>query len=91
MSAACVTQKRPDASSCDPLINTTVTFADRPASRRAAAQTDTQVALAQLYAHVSAMPESGRKRKLLKQVSRSAGGDAHLRQAEPPSGSGPLH
>lgn len=53
----------------DIVINTTITFADRQASQQAASHTDTQTALAQLYAHVSNMPESTKKRKLLKQVS----------------------
>ncbi len=52
-------------------LNTTVTFVDRAASQEAASQNDTQMALAQLYAHISSMPESSKKRKLLKQV----GGD----------------
>ena len=39
----------------------------------AAAQTDTQVALAQLYAHVNAMPESAKKKKLLKQFNKANG------------------
>ena len=64
-------QKRLDPS--DIVINTTMTFADRAASLEAAAQTDTQVALAQLYAHVSSMPDSTKKRKLLKQFNKANG------------------
>ena len=45
-----------------------MSFADRQASKQAASTTDTQVALAELYAHVSRMPESAKKRKILKQV-----------------------
>ena len=51
-------------------LRTTVTFVDRQALQRAGTQTDTQVELAQLYAHINSMPESAKKRKLLKQVSR---------------------
>ena len=68
----CVLQRRIDPS--DVLINTKVAFADRQASQQAAANTDTQMALAQLYAHVSSMPESSKKRKLLKQFNKANGG-----------------
>jgi hypothetical protein len=49
-------------------VHTIVSFADRKASQLAANQTDTQVALAELYAHVSRMPDSTKKKKILKQV-----------------------
>jgi len=65
-------RKRVDPS--DVLINTRVTFTDRVASQEAAADTDTQMALAQLYAHVSSMPESTKKRKLLKRFNKQNGG-----------------
>lgn len=47
-------------------IDTVFTFVDRKSSSDS--DTDTQVALAKLYAHVQSMPESARKKKLLKQV-----------------------
>ena len=50
------------------VVNTTVSFVDRAASQSAAAQTDTQTALAELYAHVSAMPKSAKQKKMIKQV-----------------------
>lgn len=41
---------------------------DQEASEKARQETDTETALAELYAHVQSMPESSRKKKLLKQV-----------------------
>ncbi|KAK2162827.1 hypothetical protein LSH36_91g08008 [Paralvinella palmiformis] len=58
--------------SSDPPIYTSVTFADRQASRQAATETDTQMALAQLYAHISSMPSSSKKRRLLKQFTKNS-------------------
>ena len=55
------------------VVNTTVSFVDRAASKSAAAQTDTQTALAELYAHVSAMPKSTRQKKILKQFNKANG------------------
>ena len=52
-------------------IKTSISFADRTASLQAAAETDTVRALGELYAHIANLPESSKKRKLLKQV-RSA-------------------
>ena len=59
------------------LINTKVSFTDRAASQQAAELTDTQMELAQLYAHVSSMPESSRKRKLLEKQKK---GKKRMRQ-----------
>ena len=63
-----ILQKKSESSGSDAPLNTCVTFVDRPGSKQATAATDTEVALAQLYAHVQNMPESAKKRKLLKQV-----------------------
>lgn len=52
-------------------VNTVFSFVDRKSSSDS--DTDTQVALAQLYAHVQAMPESARKKKLLKQFNNASG------------------
>ena len=52
-------------------LNTTVSFVDRAASLEEAAKNDTQVELAKLYAHISAMPESAKKRKLMKQINKA--------------------
>ena len=59
-------------SSGDPPVYTSITFADREASQRAAAEKATEVALAELYAHVAAMPSSSKKRRLLKQFNRAS-------------------
>lgn len=54
-------------------VNTVLTFAERKSPEEFGAADDTQVALAQLYAHVQAMPESAKKKKLLKQFNRAGG------------------
>ncbi|XP_074642304.1 rho GTPase-activating protein 19-like [Tubulanus polymorphus] len=56
--------------------NTCIAFVDREATKAASATTDTETALAQLYAHVQSMPDSSRKRKLLKQFNNMNGGVA---------------
>jgi len=52
-------------------VTTKVSFVDRQMSAQARSHTDTEVALAQLYAHVSSMPESTQKKKLLKQFNKA--------------------
>ena len=54
-------------------VNTVLTFAERKTSEEIESSQDTQVALAQLYAHVQSMPESAKKKKLLKQFNRASG------------------
>ena len=54
-------------------VNTVLTFAERKTSQEYESSQDTQVALAQLYAHVQSMPESAKKKKLLKQFNRAGG------------------
>ncbi|XP_064631245.1 rho GTPase-activating protein 19-like isoform X2 [Lineus longissimus] len=53
------------------VINTCVQFVDRKGSQEASEKTDTEVALAQLYAYVQSLPESSKKRKLLKQFNKA--------------------
>jgi len=57
------------ADSDDEVIVTSIGFADRQASREAAAGFDTEKAIADLYAHVAQMPDSAHKRRLMKQVT----------------------
>ncbi|XP_052771503.1 rho GTPase-activating protein 19-like isoform X1 [Mya arenaria] len=52
-------------------VNTILTFAERKSPEEYACAQDTQIALAQLYAHVQSMPESAKKKKLLKQFNRA--------------------
>ncbi|XP_050397345.1 rho GTPase-activating protein 19 [Patella vulgata] len=52
-----------------PAINTVICYNDRQG--QLTKETDTQVALAGLYAHVHAMPDSAKKKKLLKQFQRA--------------------
>ncbi|KAL5022010.1 hypothetical protein ScPMuIL_001165 [Solemya velum] len=54
-------------------VNTVMAFADRKPSADYESSDETQQALAQLYAHVQSMPESAKKKKLLKQFQRSNG------------------
>lgn len=54
-------------------VNTVLTFAERRSPEEYNSAQDTQVALAQLYAHVQSMPESAKKKKLLKQFNRASG------------------
>ncbi|XP_013403148.1 rho GTPase-activating protein 19 isoform X4 [Lingula anatina] len=57
----------------DDAVKTTVTYVDRVKSKELGAASDTEVALAQLYAHVQNMPDSTKKRKLLKQFNKANG------------------
>lgn len=54
-------------------VNTVLTFVERKSPEEYSSAQDTQVALAKLYAHVQAMPESAKKKKLLKQFNRASG------------------
>lgn len=54
-------------------VNTVLTFAERKSPEEFDSAQDTTVALAQLYAHVQSMPESAKKKKLLKQFNRAGG------------------
>lgn len=51
--------------------NTVFTFVDQ--KRTAEAQTTTDTALAELYAHIQSLPESSRKKKLIKQFNKENG------------------
>ncbi|XP_067657949.1 rho GTPase-activating protein 19-like [Haliotis asinina] len=64
---------RPKKWGSGPALNTLVCYIDRPVCQQADTASDTQVALAKLYAHVQAMPESAKKKKLLKQFNRASG------------------
>ncbi|XP_048745144.1 rho GTPase-activating protein 19-like isoform X3 [Ostrea edulis] len=52
-------------------VNTVICFAERKSSSDS--DSDTQVALAKLYAHVQMMPDSSKKKKLLKQFNQASG------------------
>lgn len=62
---------RGDADDDGVAISTMYTFTDRQASQEAARKSSTESALTDLYAHVCQMPESSRKRHLLKEVDIS--------------------
>ncbi|XP_066598607.1 uncharacterized protein RhoGAP54D [Prorops nasuta] len=53
--------------------HTVFSFVDHKLTAKANSTEDTQAALAQLYAHIQAMPESAKKRKLVKQFNKENG------------------
>nr|XP_021193336.2 rho GTPase-activating protein 19 isoform X2 [Helicoverpa armigera] len=53
--------------------NTVYTFVDRPRTRAENAHNPTDAALAQLYAHIQALPDSQHKRRLIKHFNRQNG------------------
>ncbi|XP_029678828.1 uncharacterized protein LOC115244943 [Formica exsecta] len=53
--------------------HTVFSFVDRKLTAKANSIQDTQAALAQLYAHIQAMPESAKKRRLVKQFNKENG------------------
>lgn len=54
-------------------MNTVICFAERKTSSDSDSGTDTQVALGKLYAHVQMMPNSSKKKKLLKRFNQASG------------------
>ncbi|XP_011877936.1 PREDICTED: uncharacterized protein LOC105567586 isoform X2 [Vollenhovia emeryi] len=60
----------PDATNT---ARTVFSFVDRKLTAKANSTQDTQAALAQLYAHIQAMPESAKKRRLVKQFNKENG------------------
>ncbi|XP_043269190.1 uncharacterized protein RhoGAP54D isoform X2 [Venturia canescens] len=53
--------------------HTVFSFVDHQLTAKANSTQDTQAALAQLYAHIQAMPESAKKRRLVKQFNKENG------------------
>lgn len=64
-----------------PAANTVYSFLDRERTARAHATDPTETALAQLYAYIQGLPESSKKRKLVKQFNRQNGNGTPLQQA----------
>lgn len=62
-----------DESISDSVANTVFTFVDRQKTAELHASDSTDTALASLYAHIQSMPESGRKKKLIKQFNKQNG------------------
>ncbi|KMY94632.1 uncharacterized protein LOC6734947 [Drosophila simulans] len=54
-------------------VNTVYTFVDRAATAAATNTNNTDTELAQLYAHIQSMPESSKKRRLIKQFNKQNG------------------
>ena len=54
-------------------VNTVYTFVDREKTAAAHNSNPTDTALAQLYAHIQSLPESSKKRKLIKQFNKENG------------------
>ncbi|XP_033251517.1 rho GTPase-activating protein 19-like [Drosophila miranda] len=57
----------------DSTVNTVYTFVDRAATAAANNSNYTDTALAQLYAHIQSLPESSKKRRLIKQFNKQNG------------------
>lgn len=57
----------------DSVANTVYTFVDREKTAEAHVTNSTDTALAQLYAHIQSLPESSKKKKLIKQFNRENG------------------
>lgn len=64
----------------DSTANTVYTFVDREKTAEAHNSNPTDTALAQLYAHIQALPESKRKQKLIKQFNKENGQGTPLQQ-----------
>lgn len=62
-----------DESISDSVANTVFTFVDRQKTAEAHGQSTTDTALAQLYAHIQSLPESSKKKKLIKQFNKQNG------------------
>lgn len=60
--------------------NTVFTFVDRERTAQENGANPTETALAQLYAHIQSLPESSKKRKLIKQFNKENGHGTPLRQ-----------
>lgn len=54
-------------------VNTVYTFVDRAATAAATNTNTTDTELAQLYAHIQSLPESSKKRRLIKQFNKQNG------------------
>ena len=51
-----------------PVVNTIFSFVDRKKTKEASTSTNTETALAELYAQVQSMPESAQKKRLINKV-----------------------
>lgn len=67
--------------------HTVFSFVDRNLTAKANSTQDTQAALAQLYAHIQTMPESAKKRRLVKQFNKENGQGTprHIKHCKPKS------
>lgn len=64
----------------DSTANTVYTFIDREKTAEAHIMNSTDTALAQLYAYIQTLPESSKKRKLIKQFNKENGQGTPLQQ-----------
>ncbi len=63
----------PDGRPQSPVVNTIYSFVDKEKTSKASAQTSTEAALAELYAHVQSLPESAHKKKLVAKLNDANG------------------
>lgn len=68
-----IPEKVLDDSMSDSIANTVYTFVDREKTAEAHISNTTDTALAQLYAHIQSLPESNKKKKLIKQFNKQNG------------------
>lgn len=66
-------EKALDDSISDSVANTVFTFVDREKTAEAHASNTTDTALAHLYAYIQSLPESTKKKKLIKQFNKQNG------------------
>ena len=71
----------------DSVANTVYTFVDRQKTAEAHEMNSTDTALAQLYAHIQSLPESSKKKKLIKQFNKENGHGTPMMMLRDKSGS----
>jgi len=72
-------------SSSSPVVNTIFSFVDHSKSREIATSQNTETALAELYAQVQSMPESAKKKRLVKQFNEANGCGTPVAASKPRS------
>lgn len=65
------------------VANTVYTFVDREKTAEAHISNTTDTALAQLYAHIQSLPESSKKKKLIKQFNKQNGQGEFMKSSLP--------
>jgi len=66
-------QQQQQQSEDSPVVTTIFSFVDQTKSRESATSTNTETALAELYAQVQSMPDSSKKKRLIRQFNEANG------------------